>query len=118
MPIKKIVVAYHEAGHAVVARRFGVAVNRIATGITGGGPFGGRWFTGSTVLDPAAESRASLRQRLWIALAGAAAQNRYDPHDPHTHRRGRCASDDYERARKLYAELHRKPDCNDEDLLG
>jgi hypothetical protein len=118
MPFKKIVVAYHEAGHAVVARRLGVAVRRVSRGLTGGPLFGGEWFEGYTcVPDCAAKNSSYLQQCLWIALAGPAAQERHDP-TGYPRDGVACARIDYALARESYGKLNQKPDCKDEDLVS
>jgi hypothetical protein len=68
-------------------------------------------------LEPRAERSASLQRRLWIALAGPAAQERHDP-DGYRVDGLVCARADYECARKLYAKLRSKPDCKTEDLVS
>jgi len=107
-------VAYHEAGHAVVACRLGIAIARVTTRVAGGAFFGGGWLAGHTQLDPVAEQRAAFQDRVWVALAGAAAQARVDPSSV----REGCATRDYALARKFYAELYRMPYCTDKELAG
>jgi hypothetical protein len=111
------VVAYHEAGHAVVARNFGLAVTRVSINPAFGDVFDGEVIEGHMRLEPEAERSASLQRRLWIALAGPAAQ---EHHDPEGYRVDGlvCGRADYESARKLYAELRGKPDCKAEDLVS
>jgi ATP-dependent Zn protease len=110
-------VAYHEAGHAVVARNFGLAVLRVSINSAFGDVFDGERLEGHMRLEPGAERSASLQRRLWIALAGPAAQERHDP-DGYRVDGLVCARADYECARKLYAELRGKPDCKAEDLVS
>jgi hypothetical protein len=110
-------VAYHEAGHAVVARNFGLAVMRVSINHAYGELFDGERLEGHMQLEPGAERSASLQRRLWIALAGPAAQERHDP-DSYRVDGLVCARADYEGARKLYAELRGKPDCKAEDLAS
>jgi ATP-dependent Zn protease len=110
-------VAYHEAGHAVVARNFGLAVMRVSINQAYGELFDGQLREGYMRLEPDAARHASLQRRLWIALAGPAAQERHNP-DGYRLDGLVCARGDYECARKLYAELRGKPDCKAEDLAS
>jgi hypothetical protein len=110
-------VAYHEAGHAVVARNFGLAVTQVSISPACGELFDGQPREGYMRLGRDAERHTSLQRRLWIALAGPAAQERYGP-DGYRVDGLVCARADYECARKLYAELRGKPDCKAEDLMG
>jgi ATP-dependent Zn protease len=110
MMLDKKIVAYREAGHAVVARRLGISVARVTTAKFGGRVFGPRYLAGHTRLDPVAEQRAPLQHRIWVVLAGFAARARVDPTPDEGDAR------DYVFARKLYGELHQKPDCTNKDL--
>jgi hypothetical protein len=110
-------VAYHVAGHAVVARNFGLALMRVSINPAYGELFDGERPEGDMQLEPEAERSASVQRRLWITLAGPAAQERHDP-DGYRVDGLVCGRADYERALKLYAELRGKPDCKAEDLLG
>jgi len=110
-------VAYHEAGHAVIARNFGLAVMRVSINPADDELFAGLPREGYTRLEPDAERHASVQRRLWIALAGPAAHEHLD--------RGNdriedlvCARADHEYARKLYAELRGNPDCKPEELIS
>jgi len=109
--------AHHEAGHAVIARNFGLAVMRVSINPADGELFAGRPREGYTRLELDAERHASVQRRLWIALAGPAAQEHFDPGDDRIEDLV-CARADYEYARKLYAELRGNPDCKPEDLVG
>jgi hypothetical protein len=64
-----------------------------------------------------AENPAYSEQCLWIALAGPAAHERYDPAG---YQRDGAASarNDYDIARKAYCKLNQRPDCKDEDLVS
>jgi ATP-dependent Zn protease len=110
MMLDKKIVAYREGGHAVVARRLGIAVEWVTTAKFRGPVFGLPYLAGHTRFDPVAEQRAPLQHRIWVALAGVAAQARVDPTPDVSDAR------DYEFARKFYGELHQKPDCSDKDL--
>ena len=110
-------VAYHEAGHAVVARNFGLAVMRVSINPAYGELFDGERLEGHMRLGPEAERSVSLQRRLWIALAGPAAQERHDP-DGYRMDGLVCARADYGHARKLYAELRGKAVCKAEDLVS
>jgi ATP-dependent Zn protease len=105
----KEIVAYREAGHAVVARRLGITVAWVTTAKFGGPVFRPPNLAGHTRL--VAEQRAPLQHLIWVALAGAAAQARVDPNTVRDE-----AARDYVFARKFYGELHQKPDCTDKDL--
>jgi hypothetical protein len=63
-------VAYHEAGHAVVARNFGLAVTQVSISPASGELFDGQPREGYMRLGRDAERHTSLQRRLWIALAG------------------------------------------------
>jgi hypothetical protein len=108
-------VAYHEAGHAVVARNFGLTVMRVSIDPAYGELFDGQPREGYTRLERDADRHASLQQRLWIALSGPAAQKR---HDPDGLGGLVCTRADYECARRLYAELRGKGDSKAEDLVS
>jgi len=110
-------VAYHEAGHAVIARNFGLTVMRVSTNPADGELFAGQPREGYTQLERNAERHASAQRRLWIALAGPAAQEHLYSGDHRTEDLI-CARADYEYARKLYAELRGNPDCKAKDLVS
>jgi len=70
----RIVAAWHEAGHALVAHRHPHAPSPIAVSITPRGNAGGvTWMSGD---DSQILSRQQLRARLAVALAGRAAEER------------------------------------------
>ena len=114
-PIDKAVVAHHEAGHAVIARRLGLTVKKVTRGRM---RLCGVEREGYTdVPECSAETPAYSKQCPLIALAGPAAQER---HDPAGYKRdgAACARIDYDIARKAYCRLNQKPECEDEDLAS
>ena len=110
-------IAYHEAGHAVVARNFGLTVMRVSINRTHDELFEGKPQEGYMWLDRYAKRHATLHQRLWIALSGPAAQERNDP-DAFQLDDLVCSRADYEYARGLYARIRGDPECKIEDLAS
>ena len=75
--IDKAVVAHHEAGHAAIARRLGLAVEHVSRGrisLWGVSVSGHRRVPECLAENPTYSERCP-----WIALAGPAAHERYDP---------------------------------------
>jgi hypothetical protein len=114
-PVDKNVVAHHEAGHAVIARRLGLTVKKVTRGRM---CFEGVELEGyADVPECRVENPAYSEQCLLIALAGPAAQKHYDPVG--YKRDGvACARIDYDIARRSYCRLSQKPDCKDKDLAS
>ncbi len=114
-PIDKASVAHHEAGHAVVARRLGLAAEQVSRGSIS---LWGVYLAGHTrVPECLAENPAYSEQCLWIALAGPAAHMRHDPAG-YQREGAACARNDYDIARKAFCKLNQRPDCKDEDLVS
>jgi len=78
------VVAYHEAGHAVMCRLLRVRIETVDIG--GDELYGGRILHGNPMVATSSASADSIRARLKIekaimlCLAGPLAQRKYDPH--------------------------------------